>query len=87
MGEIKKPKEKKNETSKKNDIGKWIGFDCKLFHCPLCNKNDFVSDSNNVNDHEMGKMNDSTEEKERMDKKEESSNSTVCEKRMILGEE
>ena len=45
-----------------NDIGQCVGFDCKLSHCTLCNENNFVSDSNNVNDSEMGKTNNSTKQ-------------------------
>ena len=68
-----------------NDIGHCNGSDCKLSHCTICNKNDFVSDSNNVNDCEMGKMNDSTEQKERVDKKEERGNGIVDEKKNDTG--
>ena len=59
-GENNKNEGEKEQNVKMNDIGQCIGFDCKLSHCTLCNDSDFVSDSNNVNDCEMGKMNDST---------------------------
>ena len=64
-GEAKKNEREKERNGKMNDIGHCNGSDCKLSHCTICNKNHFVSDSNNVNDHEMGKMNDCTEQKER----------------------
>ena len=63
-GEDKKNEGEKERNGKMNDIGHCNGSDCKLSHYTICNENDVVSDSNNVNDREMGKMNDSTEQKE-----------------------
>ena len=84
-GEDKKNEGGKERNDKMNDIGPCNGSDCKLSHCTICNKNDVVSDSNNVNDRAMGKMNDSTEQKELMDKKEERGNGTVGEKKNDMG--
>ena len=84
-GEDKKNEGEKERNGKMNDIGHCNGSDCKLSHCTICNKNNVVSDSNNVNDREMGKMNDSTEQKERMAKKEERGNGTVGEKKNDTG--
>ena len=67
-GEDKEHEGEKERDDKMNDIGQCIGSDYKLSHCTLCNENNIVSDSNNVNDHEMGKMKDSTKQKERVDK-------------------
>ena len=80
-GEDKENEGEKEGNDKMNDIGHCTSSDCKLSHCTIFNKNDFVSDSNNVNDREMGKMNDITEQKERVDKKEEKSNGIVNEKK------